>query len=955
MEPTVAPPDASVTRLREALNGLRGSLALPSQWAAGEPPSAVNKSFEALLRVATEVEECFADRVRLLTDAYAALRDSERTARLVIDNIPGLVALLTATGDVAFVNQQIIDYTGQTLEELRSWGTNGTVHAEDLPHVAQVFTASIATGTPYAIVQRLRRHDGVYRWFENSGFPLRQPDGQILQWCVLLTDVDERKRIEDALRESERSSRQIVDSIPGVLATFTPAGEVETVNRTALDYFGRSFEELQKWENGGATHPDDLPNVIALFTQAIASGGTHTGQSYIWECRTRRYDGVYRWFESRLFPLRNTKGEVIRWYNLLVDIDERKRAEDALRASERDLQLIIDTIPALAWSARPDGSAEFFNRLYLDFVGRSAEEMSGWGWTTSIHPEDLPNLAATWQKIMASGAAGDAEARLLRHTGEYRWFLLRANPLRDESGAIVRWYGVNTDIEDRKRAEDALRASERSLQLTIDTIPTMAWAARPDGSAEFLNRHYLSFIGLTAQQAANWNWTAAVHPEDMPALAAAWQRQVNSEVPGDAEARIRRHDGEYRWFLFRANPFRDESGTILRWYGVNTDIEDRKRAEQQLQRSEAFLLEGQRLAQMGNFLWHLDSADISWTEEMYRMFEFEPGTPLTFDLIASRMHPDDVPMLGEMVERAHRGEAHFEYEHRLMMPDQTVKYVHLIAHRMPADAPGPEYVGAVNDVTRRRLAEDASEKARAELAHVARVATLSTLSASIAHEVNQPLTGIATNLGTCVRMLDADPPNVDGARETARRAIRDAHRAADVMARLRALFSKKEFTLESLSLNEAIQEVIALSRGECQRSRIAVQVELDDGLPRITGDRVQLQQVVLNLLRNAVDAMMTIEDRTRHLLVRTERKGDSLRVTVRDDGVGIDAHAMKRLFEPFYTTKHDGMGIGLSISRSIVERHGGRLWVEQHDGPGATFCLSIPYSPEGLALHRAGD
>jgi signal transduction histidine kinase len=228
-----------------------------------------------------------------------------------------------------------------------------------------------------------------------------------------------------------------------------------------------------------------------------------------------------------------------------------------------------------------------------------------------------------------------------------------------------------------------------------------------------------------------------------------------------------------------------------------------------------------------------------------------------------------------------------------------------------------------------------------------------TLTASIAHEVNQPLSGIITNASTCLRMLDADPPNIDGARETARRTIRDGNRAADVIARLRALFSKKEFTLESLDLTEVTREVIALALSDLQRNRITLQAELADDLPPVTGDRVQLQQVILNLLRNASDAMADVDDRPRQLVVRTEREGtDRVRVTVRDTGVGVHAQDIDKLFDAFYTTKSGGMGIGLSVSRSIVERHQGRLWVEPNDGPGATFAFTIPCPPRGSASEK---
>jgi signal transduction histidine kinase len=261
----------------------------------------------------------------------------------------------------------------------------------------------------------------------------------------------------------------------------------------------------------------------------------------------------------------------------------------------------------------------------------------------------------------------------------------------------------------------------------------------------------------------------------------------------------------------------------------------------------------------------------------------------------------------------------------------------------------PLFIGALQDVTEGKLAEEALDRARSELAHVARVTSLNALTASIAHEVNQPLSGIITNASTCLRMLAGDPPNVDGARETVRRTLRDGNRAADVIKRLRALYSKKEFTLEPVDLNEAMREVIALSLSDLKRNRVILRSELAEDLPPVTCDRVQVQQVILNLLRNASDAMVSIEDGLRQLLIRTERAdGYCVRVTVRDAGVGLDRESMDRLFDAFYTTKSDGMGIGLSVSRSIIERHHGRLWAEPNDGPGATFSFSIPCGPNTI-------
>jgi C4-dicarboxylate-specific signal transduction histidine kinase len=250
------------------------------------------------------------------------------------------------------------------------------------------------------------------------------------------------------------------------------------------------------------------------------------------------------------------------------------------------------------------------------------------------------------------------------------------------------------------------------------------------------------------------------------------------------------------------------------------------------------------------------------------------------------------------------------------------------------------------DVTETKRLQDEQRRfheMQLELAHANRIATLGQLSASIAHELNQPLTGIITNCGTCLRMLTSDPLNLDGVQEAVRRTMRDGNRAADVIARLRALFNKNEPVSESVDLNEATREVIALSLGELQNSRAIVRTEFADDLPSVMADRVQLQQVVLNLLRNAVDAMNTVDDRPRDLVIKTEREEDDwVRLSVKDSGVGFDPHTMDRLFEAFYSTKNDGMGVGLSVSRSIIENHQGRLWAVLNDGPGATVSFSVP-------------
>jgi PAS domain S-box-containing protein len=365
--------------------------------------------------------------------------------------------------------------------------------------------------------------------------------------------------------------------------------------------------------------------------------------------------------------------------------------------------------------------------------------------------------------------------------------------------------------------------------------------------------------------------------------------------------------------------------------------------EADLRRAYVHLTEAQRLSQTGSFTWDFDRNELLWSEELCRIFEFDPAMPVSVDRVQQFVHPQDMSVFEATVEGAAAG-VDIDLSYRIVTASGAVKHLHAVGHRIEHTADRPVFIGAVQDVTDRKVAEEALNKARAELAHVARAATLSALTASIAHEVNQPLTSLVTNASTCVRMLATDPPNLALARTTAQRTIRDANRASDVIQRLRAMFNRKEAATEAVDLNEAASEVLALSASELQRAGVVPRTEFAADLPSVRGDRVQLQQVILNLILNAADAMRGVEDRTRILSLATGRDAPGqVRLSVRDAGTGIEPEALDRLFDAFFSTKSEGMGIGLSISRSIIQGHDGRLWAESNgDGPGATFSFHIP-------------
>src|ERR1700686_9828 len=355
----------------------------------------------------------------------ADARQAEDILR-VFDAIPTLAWSARSDGSADFFNRRWLDYTGLSVEQARDWGWTVALHPDDLKGLVDYWRSVLASLEAGEIEGRLRRFDGVYRWFLFRATPSFDHDGAVVKWVGTNTDIEDRKLAEEALRATERHLRLIVDTIPGFVCTLSAAGEVEHLNRQTLEYFGKTSEDLKGWATSDAVHPDDLPRVIAAFTHSIT-----TGTPYDIEHRCRRADGVYRWFQVRALPVRDTADRITSWYVLLTDIDDRKRAEDAIRARQRDLSSIINTIPMLAWSARPDGFCDFLNQRWLDFTGLSTEQARGWGWGAAIHPDDAKGLLDSWQMALVTGHLADVEVRMRRFDGEYRWFLLRASPLRD--------------------------------------------------------------------------------------------------------------------------------------------------------------------------------------------------------------------------------------------------------------------------------------------------------------------------------------------------------------------------------------------------------------------------------------------------------------------------------------------------------------------------------------------
>jgi PAS domain S-box-containing protein len=490
-----------------------------------------------------------------------------------------------------------------------------------------------------------------------------------------------------------------------------------------------------------------------------------------------------------------------------------------------------------------------------------------------------------------------------------------------------------------------LQSSEDRLRLVIDTIPAYAWSARPDGSVDFINQRFLEFTGRSMENLLGRGWESLVHPDDLTRYVGEWQTAVATGEPMESEARVLRADGDYRWLLIRNVPLRDELGNIVKWYGTSVDIEERHRAEEALRQSEAYLAEAQRLSKTGSFGWSVSTGEIRWSEETFRIFQYDRTTKPTVELILKRVHPGDAIYVKQTIESS-MNEKDFELEHRLVMPDSSVKRVHVVAHAL-SDKSGAIVVGAVMDVTERKRAEEALREAQANLARVSRVTTMGELTASLAHEIRQPIAAAVTNANTCLRWLGRDQPDLPEAREAAARIIKDVTRASDIITSTSLLFKKGALQRELVDVNELIREMIVLLRSEANRYSISIRTELAGGLPKVMADRVQLQQVLMNLMLNGIDAMKGTTA-LGELTIKSEADDGQLLISVSDTGVGLPPEQAEQIFQAFFTTKDNGTGMGLPISRSIIESHGGHLWVAGASGCGATFQFTVPVT---IAMH----
>jgi PAS domain S-box-containing protein len=737
--------------------------------------------------------------------------------------------------------------------------------------------------------------------------------------------------------------RDLVNSVEGVVwEADTTTFAFSFVSDKAQQILGYPAEqwltESDFWKKH--IHPEDLDRAVECRQEAAAER-----RSYDAEYRMMAAGGKVVWMRD-LATVVVEDGVATRLRGVMVDVTRRKDYERKLSGSAKLLDLTHDAIFVRDAESR------------ITYWNRGAEELYGWPADQAIgkvthellktfFPEPLEHIE---EKLTR---AGRWEGELV-HTKRFgtpvivasRWSLQR-----DEDGRPTSVLETNNDITEQKRVEQARQEIEEQWRAAFESNPTMYFIVDANGTTVSVNAFGAKQLGFTPDELIGQPVLNLFYEQDRAAVQAlaneAFSRRLGQTMRW--EARKVRKDGTILWVRETANAILLKKRPVM--LVVCEDITEQKRAEEALKQSESNLAEAQRLTHTGSFVWDVKSGTASYlSDEWYRIYDFAPESGRAWHERLERYHPEDRGKWQSEVDRAIRQKSDYEVEYRIVLPDGTVKHLHAIGHPV-LDAYGDvvQFMGSVTDITERKRAEQERERLHeleADLAHMNRVTTMGELTASLAHEINQPIAAAVTNANTCIRWLAGENPNIEEARETAGRIVKDANRAAAIISRIRLLFKKGPPQHELVDINDVIQEIVALLRNEATRYCVSIRAELGAGLPSLLGDRVQLQQVVMNLMINSIEAMKNSLSNKRELTVTSQLDTNHrLLVSVADTGMGLPANS-DQIFDAFFTTKHDGTGMGLAISRSIIESHGGRLWASPNPNEGATFYFTVPVSVE---------
>jgi PAS domain S-box-containing protein len=886
-----------------------------------------------------------------VAERTSELRKNEKELRDVIDTIPAIVWSTLPDGSNTCVNKRFAEYSGSSVEQMAGSGWQALIHPDDLERHAGKWREAVATGKPHENEVRSRRSDGQYRWQLDRGVPLLDEDGNIVKWYGVTTDIEDRKRAEEALQlvsndlQDSKAKLEEAQRIAhvGYWEWDLTSNRVIWSDETYRIYGLRPQEyPIEIAVIRKMVHPEDLEFVFRVAEEALR-GGLRTDVEH----RIIRPSGELRTVHSQGDVKKDASGRPCQMFGTVQDITDRKRAEDKIREQEAELRQIADLAPQLVTVFGPHRERLYANRILLDYLGISLDE---WRQRPDsiefLHPDDRERVHAHSDRALSSGAPYELEFRVRKSSGNYRWFLTRFSAVRDNRGQIIRWYVAATDIEDRKRAEEALQQSQFYLAEGQRLAHTGSWAFNASGCFEYWSQELFRIYGLDPQKEPPTleQYLATVHPADRDFMAETI-RKMHAEHSGcDVKKRIVRPNGEQRYIRSVGIPVVE--GEVLKGFlGTAMDITEQELLTLELELQRAYLAEAQKLTQTGSWAWRVpDRNTVHLSEEWYRIYGFDPaeGAP-AWEEYVERIHPEDRLKWTGTIERAIVEKADYDLEFRILFPNGKVRWIHTVGHPVLSNTGDLEqFVGSSTDITVLKSAEQEREKLRqleADLAHIDRVSTLGEMAASLAHEIKQPISAAITSANSCIEWLAHQPPNLDRALAAAAKIDKYGNRAAEIIDRIRSLYKKSPPQRELVDVNGIIQEMLTLLKGEATRSSVAMRTDLSAELPEIMADRVQLQQVFMNLLLNAIEAM---KDSGGELTVKSELQDGQLQFSVSDTGVGLPKEKMDQIFSAFFTTKPQGSGMGLAISRSIVESHGGQLWASANSGGGATFHFTLP-------------
>ena len=706
--------------------------------------------------------------------------------------------------------------------------------------------------------------------------------------------------------------------------------------------FGLRPVDLPEWHGRWLEliHPEDRAKAAEAAAAALQPGGPR----YDVEYRVVRPDGTVRVVHSQGDVTRDEPGRPLRQFGVLHDVTELRHAELELRASERRFRTFVDHATDAFLLVDEDWTVLDVNRQACDSLGYSSEELIGQRKRDFDVGLDDMSIQRLKQRMLA-GEAITFETRHRRKDGTS--FPVEVRVGRFEQGGR-RYLCLVRDISERKRAEDELRASEERFRTLFRFSFEVYWET--DTQHRFTRLEYAQgLVGAPASgsEIGKRPWEL----RNFEADAEAWRKHreaLNARLPfRDFEVARRTPDGSKRHMSISGLPVFDESGGFVGYRGAGRDITERKTAEEALRRSEAYLAGAQELSHSAAFAHNLKE-NLYWSEGLYRIWGFDPSRGLpTREACFQRIHPDDRDRVRRVAEEAVRQRQDYTIEYRIVLPDGTLKHLRAICH--PAYTLAGELVevvGTALDVTERKRAQEDHERLRQlelDLAHMNRLSIMGELTASLAHEILHPIATARNNARAGMRFLEMSPPNLAEVMDALGCVVRDADRAKDIVGRVRDHIKKAPPRIEPFDLNEAIDEVLVMARNAIDGNRVSVRTSLTDQMPCVRGDRVQLQQVLLNLILNAVDAMSSAEEGVRELTISTEpSRTEGILVAIRDSGPGINPEDIDRIFKPFHTTKASGLGMGLSICRSIIDAHGGRLWAEANQPRGAILQFTLP-------------